>query len=214
MDAAKQKGTGKWTSQDAMNLGAPTPTIDAAVAMRNLSALKDERTAASQVLTGPVIHSPAARSEFAAQLHNAFYAATIISYAQGMAQLKSASEAYAYNLDLATVARIWRGGCIIRAALLEEMRRAYGDQPTLANLLLDQKLGQIVMARQADLRAIVCRAAEMGLPAPGFMASLAYFDGYRSARLPANLIQAQRDDFGAHTYERIDQKGVFHTQWQ
>ena len=213
LDAAKQKGTGKWTSQDAMNLGTPTPTIDAAVAMRNLSALKEERTAASQLLTGPEIKPAVARAEFMTQLHNALHVTMIISYAQGMAQLQSASAAYGYHIDLSVVARIWRGGCIIRAALLEDIRRAYATQPDLPNLLLDQKFSQIVIEHTADLRSIVGAAAQMGIPTPGLMASLAYFDGYRSARLPANLIQAQRDDFGAHTYERIDQQGIFHTEW-
>ena len=213
LDAAKQKGTGKWTSQDAMNLDVPTPTIDAAVAMRNLSTLKEERVAAAKVLTGPTIKPQTPRADFVAQLHNALHTAIIISYAQGMAQLQAASQAYGYKLDLEAVARIWRGGCIIRAALLEDIRQAYRTEPALANLLCDAKLSQIVTERQGDLRAVICQAAQMGIPAPGLMASLAYFDGYRSARLPANLIQAQRDDFGAHTYERVDEKGVFHTEW-
>ena len=138
----------------------------------------------------------------------------IITYAQGMAQLRRASNIYAYDLDLEAVARIWRGGCIIRAGLLEEIRAAYLRQPDLRNLLVDSELRQRVLTRQADLRAVVRTAAELGIPAPGLMVALAYFDGYRSAWLPANLIQAQRDYFGAHTYERIDEKGTFHTEWR
>jgi 6-phosphogluconate dehydrogenase len=138
----------------------------------------------------------------------------IMTYAQGMDQLQVASEAYEYNLDLEAIATIWRGGCIIRAALLEKICSAYGSRPDLPNLLVDPELGALVQARQEDLREVVRAAADMGIPAPGLAVSLAYFDGYRSAWLPANLIQAQRDYFGSHTYERIDQKGQFHTKWQ
>jgi 6-phosphogluconate dehydrogenase len=214
LDAAKQKGTGKWTSQDAMDLQVPVPTIDMAVAMRDLSAFEEERVAASQVLTGPTVSFKGERGRFIEQLRNAFYTAMIITYAQGMAQLRRASEAYDYDLDLEAVARIWRGGCIIRAALLEDMRAAYRKQPHLSNLLMDSHFGREVMKRQADLRSVVRTAVELGIPTPGLMVSLAYYDGYRSAWLPANLIQAQRDYFGAHTYERVDAKGTFHTQWE
>jgi 6-phosphogluconate dehydrogenase len=137
----------------------------------------------------------------------------IITYTQGMALLKQVSNAYGYGLNLEAVARIWRGGCIIRAALLEDIRTSYQKQPGLVNLLMDPHLSEEVMARQGDLREVVSVAANLGLPAPGLMVSLAYFDGYRSAWLPANLMQAQRDYFGAHTYERVDEMGVFHTQW-
>lgn len=214
LDEAKQKGTGMWTSQDAMDLQMPVPTIDIAVAMRNLSAFESERVEASQVLTGPKATFKGDRQGFIKKLGNALYAAMIITYAQGMAQLTRASDTYDYDLDLEAVARIWRGGCIIRAALLEEIRAAYRRQPDLPNLLIDSELRQRVMTRQADLRAVVRTAAELGIPAPGLMVALAYFDGYRSAWLPANLIQAQRDYFGAHTYERIDEKGTFHTEWR
>jgi 6-phosphogluconate dehydrogenase len=219
LDAAKQKGTGMWTSQSAMDLGVPVPTIDVAVAMRNLSAMDSEREAAAEVLNGPVpgFKGSAAgrtRDAFIEQLRNALYAAMIATYAQGMAQLRSASEVYKYDLDLEAVARIWRGGCIIRAALLEKIRAAYRARPALPNLLMDPELGHAVEARQDDLRALVRAAAEWGIPTPGLMVSLAYFDGYRSAWLPANLVQAQRDFFGSHTYERIDEKGQFHTQWE
>jgi 6-phosphogluconate dehydrogenase len=212
-DEAKQKGTGMWTSQDAMELGVPVPTIDIAVVMRNLSALEEERSAASRALAGPEPLSEDDLWDFVEQLRHALYAAMIITYAQGMAQLRVASKANNYDLDLEAVARIWRGGCIIRAALLEKIRAAYKTNRDLPNLLLDPDLGRAIESRQDDLRAVVRAAAEWGMPTPGLAVSLAYFDGYRSAWLPANLIQAQRDYFGAHTYERIDQKGTFHTQW-
>jgi 6-phosphogluconate dehydrogenase len=214
LDEAKQKGTGMWTSQDAMDLGVPIPTIDIAVSMRNLSAFEGERVAASRVLDGPSHRFEGQRETFVAQLRNALYAAVILTYAQGMAQLRVASQSHNYDLDLEAVARIWRGGCIIRAASLEKIRAAYKAWPDLPSLLVDPDLRQILLARQSDLRAVVRTAAALGIPAAGMMASLAYFDGYRSDWLPANLIQAQRDYFGAHTYERVDAKGVFHTEWQ
>jgi 6-phosphogluconate dehydrogenase len=213
LDEAKQKGTGMWTSEDAMELGVPVPTIDVAVAMRNLSAFEGERSTASRALTGPDPLFEGDLWDFVEQLRHGLYAAMIVTYAQGMAQLRVASDANNYGLDLETVARIWRGGCIIRAALLEKIRAAYMTNPDLPNLLLDPDLSTAVESLQEDLRAVVRAAAEWGIPAPGFMVSLAYFDGYRSAWLPANLIQAQRDYFGAHTYERIDEKCTFHTQW-
>jgi 6-phosphogluconate dehydrogenase len=214
LDEAKQKGTGMWTSQDAMEQQVPVPTIDVAVVMRNLSAYENERIAAGKQLKGPQHVFQGDRDAFVERLRNAFYAAMILTYAQGMALLRVASQQKGYGLDLEAVARIWRGGCIIRAALLEKMRTAYKARPDLPNLLMDPDLGQAVEARQDDLRAVVRTAAEWGIPAPGLSVSLAYFDGYRSAWLPANLIQAQRDFFGAHTYERVDAKGVFHTQWE
>ncbi|HXG08551.1 MAG TPA: NADP-dependent phosphogluconate dehydrogenase [Gemmataceae bacterium] len=213
LDVARQKGTGKWTSQDAMDLQVPIPTIDAAVSMRDLSGYEEERKAAAKALTGPSERYLGDRQAFLGRLRGALYAATIMTYAQGMAQLRKASQVYGYNLKLEDVARIWRGGCIIRATLLEDLRTAYQANPDLPNLLLDPNLGQAVATRQDDLRAVVGTAAQLGIPAPGFMASLGYYDGYRSARLPANLTQAQRDYFGAHTYERIDEKGTFHTDW-
>jgi 6-phosphogluconate dehydrogenase len=213
LDKAKQKGTGMWTSWDAMDLQAGTPTIDVAVVMRDLSGAKEEREAAAKVLVGPQIAFGGDRKRFIGKLKNALYAGMIVTYAQGLALLRQASQAYNYGLDLEAVARIWRGGCIIRAALLEPIRAAYKSRPDLANLLLDPHLGPEFMARQTDLRDVVGVAAELGLPAPGFMVSLAYYDAYRSARLPANLIQAQRDFFGAHTYERMDAPGSFHTAW-
>lgn len=214
LDQAKQKGTGMWTSQDAMDLQAPVPNIDIAVAMRHMSAIKDERKAASRKLSEQRQKIQGDPGQFLKHLRAALYAALIITYAQGLAQLKVASHEYLYNLDLEAVARIWRGGCIIRSALLEEFRKAYKSQPDLANLLLDATLGQAVMGRREDLQAVVSAAAESRIPAPGMMLALAYLETYSSEWLPANLIQAQRDFFGSHTYERIDQDGIFHTRWE
>jgi 6-phosphogluconate dehydrogenase len=213
LDEAREKGTGKWTSWDAMDLQVPTPSIDVAVVMRHLSDYKEERVAAGQVLSGPAPRFQGDRELFLAQLKNALYSGTVLTYGQGMALLKRASQTYRYSLNLEAVARIWRGGCIIRAALLEDIRAAFQARGDLPNLLLDRHLAREVASRQADLRSVVCTAGELGLPAPGLMASLAYYDAYRSPWLPANLIQAQRDYFGAHTYERVDRPGVFHTNW-
>jgi len=213
LDAAKQKGTGMWTSQNAMDLHVPLPTTDMAVAMRDLSSLEAERTAMSRRLAGPVPTVHDDRGSFTTTLGSALYASMLLAYAQGMALLSRASAAYGYGVSLEAVARIWRGGCIIRSASLEKIRAAYLARPDLATLLLDPSLASEVADRSGALRAIVSTGAACGIPVPAFAASLAYFDGYRSAWLPANLIQAQRDYFGAHTYERIDEKGVFHTEW-
>ena len=213
LDVAGQKGTGMWTSQSAMELQVPIPTIDLAVAMRDLSVFEKQRETAGEIFQRPIPPFDGDRKLFLDQLGRALYAAMIIAYAQGMAVLAAASDKYAYTLDLEAVARIWRGGCIIRAALLEDIRMAYRNQPGLPNLLLAPELSKKVAAQQEDLRRVVCAAIELGLPAPCFMTALGYFDGYRSAWLPANLIQAQRDYFGAHSYERIDVKGTFHTDW-
>ena len=214
LDAAKQKGTGKWTEWDATDLQVPTPTIDAAVTMRNLSSLKSERQQAAEYLRGPSATYGGDREKFVGQLKDAMYSGMILAYAQGMALLRVASNHYQYGLDLATVARIWRGGCIIRAALLEDIRSVFSSRPDLPNLLMNRDFAQEVMLRQDQLRAVVSTAMQMGLPVPALAASLSYFDGYRSGRLPANLIQAQRDYFGSHTYERTDAEGTFHTQWR
>jgi 6-phosphogluconate dehydrogenase len=212
LDEARQKGTGMWASQEAMELQVPTPTIDVAVAMRHLSMLKREREMAARGLGGAP-HAIPDREGFASRLRNALYAGMIVTFAQGMALLRAASRAYAYDLDLETVARLWRGGCIIRSALLEKIRAACRDRPDLPNLLLDPALGGDVAARQEDFRAVACAAIQAGIPAPGLHVALAYFDGYRSDWQPANLVQAQRDYFGAHSYERVDAKGTFHTPW-
>jgi 6-phosphogluconate dehydrogenase len=214
LGVARQKGTGQWTSQDALDLHEAIPTIDAAVTARNLSAQDRERAAASKTLTGPDLPFRGDRNLFATQLRNAFFASVILTYSQGMDLLRRASQAYGYGLQLGDVARIWRGGCIIRAALLEDIRAAYQARPDLLHLLLDPGLAAKVNERQADLRTVVATAAQLGLPAPALMASLAYLDSLRHTWLPANLIQAQRDLFGAHTYERIDRPGTFHSHWE
>ena len=214
LDVARQKGTGMWTSQSAMELQVPIPTIDLAVAMRDLSVFAKEREQASAIYQRSQQRFTGDHDTFLRQLSRALYAGMIIIYAQGMALLVAASDKYEYHLDLEAVARIWRGGCIIRAALLEDICAAFHAQRDLPNLLLDPTLSRKVMEHQEDLRQVVCRAAELGIPAPGLMVSLGYLDAYRSAWLPANLIQAQRDYFGAHTYERSDAKGTFHTEWE
>jgi 6-phosphogluconate dehydrogenase len=212
-DRAKQKGTGKWTSQDAMELQVPVPTIDSAVEMRDMSGFKEERESASEHLkihTGKFAED---KGLFKKQLHRAFHFAMITAYAQGMALLKAASEEYKYGLNLEDVARIWRGGCIIRADLLENIRTAMKTNPNLPNLMVDPHFGKILMDYHTDLRETVRTGVSLGIPVTSYASSLGYFDSYRSAWLPANLIQALRDNFGSHTYERIDRDGIFHTEW-
>jgi 6-phosphogluconate dehydrogenase len=213
LDAARQLGTGMWTSQDSLSLHVPTPTIDIAVAMRNLSGLEAERTEMAQKYDMPARKYQGNRDKLISSARGALYAALILTYSQGFTQLQAASEAYRYNLDLSAVARIWRGGCIIRSAILEPIVSAYHNQPDLHHLLLDDNLGNAVIKRLADLQHVVQTAVKLSIPVPAFMASLAYIESLRATHLPANLIQAQRDYFGAHTYERVDQRGVFHTQW-
>jgi 6-phosphogluconate dehydrogenase len=214
LNVAKQTGTGMWTSQSAMELQVPIPTIDLAVAMRDMSVFAKEREQASGMYQRAIPRSTGDRAKFLAQLGRALFGAMITIYAQGFALLAVASAKYKYNLDLEAVARIWRGGCIIRAALLEDICAAFRVRRDLPNLLLDSNLSHKVMEHQEDLRRVVCQAAESGVPAPALMVSLGYLDAYRSAWQPANLIQAQRDYFGSHTYERIDAKGTFHTEWE
>jgi len=214
LDSARQKGTGMWTSQDAMDLQTPMPTIDMAVAMRNLSTYKDQREALAKSLEGPAPINAGEKRSFSGKLRNALYFSVITTYSQGMALLKAASDAYHYALSLGEVARIWRGGCIIRAGLLGQIRSALRSSPDLPNLMMDGTLSRLLMEREEDLRQVIQRGVVLGIPIPGFMASLAYFDAFRSSWLPANLIQAQRDFFGSHTYERIDGKGTFHTEWE
>jgi 6-phosphogluconate dehydrogenase len=213
LDAAHQLGTGMWTSQDAMALHVPTPTIDVAVAMRNLSGREDVRAAISTKYGQKINPDSRDHEQVIRQARGALYTAIILTYAQGFAQLAEASKTYQYNLDLASVARIWRGGCIIRSQLLEPIRNAYQRHPDLLHLVLDPTLGKTVDDHIPDLRAVVEISSRLSLPVPAFMASLAYIDSLRSTHLPANLIQAQRDYFGAHTYERVDQRGIFHTLW-
>jgi 6-phosphogluconate dehydrogenase len=212
-DSAAQKGTGRWVSQNALELGSPTPTIDAAVVARSLSAKKAEREAAASILARPAQPFHVDRDKLVPSVRAALYAAKVCSYAQGMALLGAASQTYGYELDLGTVASIWRAGCIIRAVFLDDITAAFRRNADLANLLLDDYFRDAVAEREEGWRSVIQTAVAAGVPTPAFSASLAYFDGYRSARLPANLIQAQRDYFGAHTYERLDRPGVFHTEW-
>ncbi|WP_051382928.1 NADP-dependent phosphogluconate dehydrogenase [Gloeobacter kilaueensis] len=214
LDKAGQKGTGKWTSQNAYDLGVPIPTINAAVESRILSAYKTERVAASKILSGP--ERPAFtgdKKQFIKAVRDALYSAKICSYAQGMALLKAASQEFKYELNLSECARIWKGGCIIRAVFLDKIKNAFLRDPALTNLLIDPDFSGDILDRQANWRSVVQTAAQLGIPAYATAASLAYYDAYRSAQLPLNLTQAQRDYFGAHTYERIDKEGVFHTEW-
>ena len=217
LDEAQQKGTGKWMSQNAFDVGAPIPTVNAAVEARLLSALKSERVTASKVLPGPSsgnwVRRDSSRAIMVEATRQALYAAKIISYAQGMALLRQASQEYKYDINLAEVAKIWRAGCIIRAALLSDVRAAFNRNPALVNLMLDDRFAQGLASRQDALRTVVQVAVASGIPVPALGSSLAYYDSYRSARLPANLTQGQRDFFGAHTYRRIDRDGVFHTDW-
>jgi len=214
LDEAKQKGTGKWTSQNALDLGVPTPTINAAVVSRIISAYKDERVGASKVLSGPEIKYEGDREALIQDVRDALYAAKICSYAQGFTLLRAASHEYDYDLNLTEIARIWRGGCIIRAGFLDDVRAAFQRDPALPNLLLDPYFKEAVESRQGALRRVIQTAVGLGIPCLAFSSSLAYYDAYRTARLPANLTQAQRDYFGAHTYRRIDKEGSFHTEWQ
>ncbi len=213
LDKAGQKGTGRWTVQAALELGVPIPTITAAVEARGMSALKDERVRASEALAGTGVGFHGDAGEFVGLVEQALYAAKVSSYAQGFALLSAASREYGYDLDPGGIARIWRGGCIIRADFLDDIRAAFAAEPALPNLLLAPFFKDGLQDRQSAWRLAVQAAAELGLPVPAMSAALAYYDGYRSARLPANLIQAQRDLFGAHTFERTDQEGVFHADW-
>ena len=211
---AKQNGTGMWTSQSAMALQVPAPIIDLAVSMRDLSVLVKEREQASGLYKRPIPIFKDDQPIFLKQLKGAFFTGMIITYAQGFAILQVASDKYDYHLDLEAVARIWRGGCIIRATLLEDICSAFHLNNKLPNLLLDSNLAQKIMLHQEALRQMVSQASMLGISAPTLMAALSYFDAYRSVWQPANLIQAQRDYFGSHTYERIDTKGSFHTEWE
>lgn len=213
LDEAAQKGTGKWTSQNALDLGAPIPTINAAVESRILSSLKPERVTASKILGGSITPFAGDRERLITLAGRALYASKITSYAQGFGLLKLASKEYGYNLDYAAIARIWRAGCIIRADLLGDITAAFERNPQLANLLLDETFSRIILDHQFAWREVVQTAVGLGIPMLATSASLAYFDAYRSETLPANLTQAQRDYFGAHTYRRTDREGVFHTNW-
>lgn len=214
LDVAKQNGTGMWTTQSAMELQVPAPTIDVAVTMRDLSVFLNERDNLNKIYPNPASKLTNDTEAFLNNLPKGLLLGMIITYTQGMALLKVASNIYEYNLDLAAIARIWRGGCIIRAKLLEDISEAYQVQKDLSNLLLAPNLVEKIAANQQGLRNIVSIAAGLGIPTPGLMASLGYFDAFRSLHLPTNLIQAQRDYFGSHNYERIDAKGSFHAEWE
>ncbi len=214
LDKAGQKGTGKWTSQSALDLGVPLPIITESVFARFISSMKEERVKASKLLTGPEA-KPAAenKEELIEAVRKALFMSKICSYAQGFAQMKAASEEYGWDLKYGDIAMIFRGGCIIRAVFLQKIKEAYDRDPGLDNLLLDPYFKNIVEGYQGALRKTISLAVEQGIPVPCFSSALAYFDSYRTATLPANLIQAQRDYFGAHTYERTDKEGIFHTEW-
>ena len=212
-DTAKQKGTGKWTSQDAMDLGVPTPTIDAAVTARYVSALKDERVAASDHLGKPAGRAPGDPEDLVRALGGGMLVSFLATYAQGFALLKRASDAYEFDLDLETVAKVWRGGCIIRADLLETFREAFRNDAGLPNLLVAPEISDTVIENCEALRTAVRLGVQAGIPTPALSTALAYLDAYRSEWLPANLVAAQRDYFGAHTFERTDKDGTFHAQW-
>lgn len=211
---AKQNGTGMWTSESSMELQSPVPTIDMAVTMRDLSVFVKEREQMNRLYQRPIQTFTMDETTFIDQLQKAFFAAMIMVYAQGMALLTVASEKYAYHLDLETVAKIWRGGCIIRAKLLDDIRSAYHKNKNLTNLLLDSNLSQQIIAGEEPLRQIICQAVNAGIATPALTTTLSYLDAMRSIWIPANLIQAQRDYFGSHTYERTDEQGTFHTEWE
>jgi 6-phosphogluconate dehydrogenase len=213
LDRAAQKGTGKWTSQNALDLGAPLQLITEAVFARVLSSLKDQRVAASKQLKGPAPKFDGDRETFIEAVRRALYLSKIVSYAQGFAQLRAASDEYKWDLQYGTIAKIFRAGCIIRAGFLQKITEAYAQEPALANLLLAPYFNDIATKYQDALRDVVVAAVKAGVPVPAFSSAIAYFDSYRSANLPANLVQAQRDFFGAHTFERIDKKGSFHADW-
>jgi len=213
LDKAGQKGTGKWTSQNALDLAVPIPTITEAVFARCLSALKDERISASSVLKGPESKFDGDIDEFIEAVRRALYTSKICSYAQGFSLMRAASIEYKWDLKYGEIAKIFRGGCIIRAQFLNKINEAYEKDDKLKNLMLDSYFNNIINEYQAALRKVVSTAINLGVPVPGFSSALMYYDSYRSANLPANLLQAQRDYFGAHTFERVDKEGIFHHDW-
>ncbi len=215
LDSAGQKGTGRWTVVDALELGVPIPTMYAAVNARIMSSYKDERISASKQLTGPSGKYEGDAKKFINMVRDALYCSKMCSYAQGMALLSKASQQFNYNLDLGETARIWKGGCIIRAGFLNKIKKAFSENPALPNLLLAPEFKQTILDRQDAWREVLVASNQLGIPVPAFSASLDYFDAYRRDRLPQNLTQAQRDYFGAHTYERLDKpRGeFFHTEW-
>jgi len=214
LDTAGQKGTGKWTSQSALDLGVPLPMITESVFARFISAMKEERVKASKVLSGPEIKAfTGDKKAYIESVRKALYLSKIVSYAQGFAQMREASDEYNWDLNYGEIAMIFRGGCIIRAQFLQKIKDAYDRDPELKNLLLDPYFSEIAENYQAALREVISGAVMNGIPVPSFAAALSYYDSYRTETLPANLLQAQRDYFGAHTYNRIDKEGTFHTNW-
>jgi 6-phosphogluconate dehydrogenase len=213
LDKAGQKGTGKWASQSALDLGVAAPTIAEAVFARCMSAVKEERVAASSILRGPSTTYGGDQKTFIEAIRQALYASKVCSYAQGFALMREAGKEYGWDLGFGEIAKIWRGGCIIRARFLHRITEAYQRDPNLPNLMLDPFFKGILERAQENWRHVIASAATLGYPIPGFSSALAYFDSYRRERLPANLIQAQRDYFGAHSYERVDKPGTFHTEW-
>lgn len=214
LDTAGQKGTGKWTSQNALDLGVPLPIITESVFARFISAMKEERVKASKLLQGPEVKAfEGNKEELIEAVRKALYMSKICSYAQGFAQMRAASEEYGWDLRYGDIAMIFRGGCIIRAQFLQKIKEAYDRDPALANLLLDPYFKEIVEGYQSSLREVLAVAISRGIPVPSFASAIAYYDSYRTETLPANLLQAQRDYFGAHTYERVDKEGTFHTNW-
>ena len=215
LDTAGQKGTGKWTSQSALDLGIPAQTVAEAVFARTMSAIKEERAAASKVLAGPEVSFDGDKEETIEKIRKALYASKICSYAQGFQLISAAAEEYGWSLKFGEISLLWRGGCIIRAQFLGKIKEAFDNRPDLPNLLLDPYFKQVIEKNQEAWREVVALAVTHGIPVPAFSSALAYYDGYRTERLPANLLQAQRDYFGAHTYERVDKpRGeFFHTEW-
>ncbi|MCC5800293.1 NADP-dependent phosphogluconate dehydrogenase [Rossellomorea vietnamensis] len=214
LDKAGQKGTGKWTSQSALDLGVSLPIITESVFARFISAIKDERVKANKMLKGPDTKPfDGDKKALVESIRKALYMSKICSYAQGFAQMRSASDEYKWDLQYGDIAMIFRGGCIIRAQFLQKIKEAYDRESNLTNLLLDPYFKEIVESYQYALREVISVAVQNGVPVPGFSAALSYYDSYRTETLPANLIQAQRDYFGAHTYERVDKEGIFHTEW-
>jgi 6-phosphogluconate dehydrogenase len=213
LDRAGAKGTGKWMSQLALDLGVPSTLVTEAVYARSLSSMKESRVAASELLAGPTGNYEGKREQFVEQVRQALYASKIVSYAQGFVQLRAAADEHDWPLDLGQCALLWRGGCIIRAVFLDRIKEAFDKQPDLDNLLLAPYFREAIDKAQDAWRHVVATAALLGIPTPAFSTALAYYDGFRRASLPANLLQAQRDYFGAHTYERVDKEGTFHTDW-
>ena len=214
LDTAEQKGTGKWAAQDAFDIGVAVPTLVASVVARIVSGAKEDRVAASSFLTAPLGRFSGDKKQFVRRVREAYALSVIACYAQGFEQLRVASNEYQYNLQLAEIARIWKGGCIVRARMLDPIRAAFQKNPALKNLMVAPYFSRFINMKAPNLREVVRAASDLGTPCPVFSSSLTYFDSYRQARLPANLLQAQRDYFGAHTYRRIDKEGNFHTEWE